>query len=550
MTSIRRIYAAACLAVMSVVFMAWPVFAAMDVNIKSVVQIFLDNPIRAEQIYMNKEVQTEGEIVEIRRGDNGGFVIILKDIGAGGLDNYYFHCWLAEESVNRASSLSKGHRIGIRGTVYDFHQRERGIFIEGNIVSLSESVITHVLTQEQANFIKELNAARSGNMHSQFNLAMKYASGDGVEKNFTEAARWFREAANRGHSNAKVNLGILYKEGKGVNQNYSEAVKLFQQAGNNPYAIANLGLMYEEGKGVAKDINKAKNLYHELLINNQDSINNQGIQLALARLKLIAEQDIDVQIWLGDMYYNGRNHQGKGIERNLQEAMKWYRLAAGKGHSGAIYMLGWMNENGYGTAKNLNEAEKLYKLAADKGNSNAAFRLYKIYDGKNDDKYLLDSIRYLKQAHNSGHKEAIAEYDKKHKKLLEVMQMISKLKTSAAQGNKDAKQALAKINAEIDSKIGRETFNAVVSEFNMNPSAFDTSVSAQSSSPSGQYIITGDKVNVRSAPNTSARVIIQLNTGDPVTVIQTSRKGGNVWYKVRTSGGTSGWVFGQYISRN
>lgn len=90
MTSIRRIYTAVCFAATGVVFWAWPVFAAMEVNIKSVARTFLDNPIRAEQIYMNKEVQTEGEIAEIRRGDSGGFVVILKDIGAGGLDNYYF----------------------------------------------------------------------------------------------------------------------------------------------------------------------------------------------------------------------------------------------------------------------------------------------------------------------------------------------------------------------------------------------------------------------------------------------------------------------------
>ena len=57
--------------------------------------------------------------------------------------------------------------------------------------------------------------------------------------------------------------------------------------------------------------------------------------------------------------------------------------------------------------------------------------------------------------------------------------------------------------------------------------------------------IVGDNVNVRSKPNTSSRVVKQLNTGHPVTIV---RQDGD-WYLIRTANGTDGWVFGKYVKR-
>ena len=59
--------------------------------------------------------------------------------------------------------------------------------------------------------------------------------------------------------------------------------------------------------------------------------------------------------------------------------------------------------------------------------------------------------------------------------------------------------------------------------------------------------ITGDKVNVRTKPNTSSKVIKQLNAGHPVKVSkEVSAKDGK-WYFIQTASGTQGWVFGKYV---
>ena len=59
-------------------------------------------------------------------------------------------------------------------------------------------------------------AAEDGHAESMFLLGVAYAQGHGVEKNQTEAARWFHEASRAGHSRAKVSLGYLYSKGHGV----------------------------------------------------------------------------------------------------------------------------------------------------------------------------------------------------------------------------------------------------------------------------------------------------------------------------------------------
>ena len=61
--------------------------------------------------------------------------------------------------------------------------------------------------------------------------------------------------------------------------------------------------------------------------------------------------------------------------------------------------------------------------------------------------------------------------------------------------------------------------------------------------------ITGNKVNIRSAPSLKASVLLQLNKGDPVeaTGKTATDSNGDDWYQIRTPSGKTGWVFGRYI---
>ena len=70
-------------------------------------------------------------------------------------------------------------------------------------------------------------AAKQGNRKAMHNLAVAYAQGSGVPKNFAVAAQWFSKAANLGLRDSQFNLAVLYERGMGVPQSLSEAFKWY-----------------------------------------------------------------------------------------------------------------------------------------------------------------------------------------------------------------------------------------------------------------------------------------------------------------------------------
>ena len=58
---------------------------------------------------------------------------------------------------------------------------------------------------------------------------------------------------------------------------------------------------------------------------------------------------------------------GAGVDRNVVEAVRWYRLAAEQGHARAQVNLGKSYEFGDGVQQSLTEAVRWYRLAAEQG---------------------------------------------------------------------------------------------------------------------------------------------------------------------------------------
>ena len=71
---------------------------------------------------------------------------------------------------------------------------------------------------------------------------------------------------------------------------------------------------------------------------------------------------------------------GKGVPKDYDQAIKWYRLAAEQGAAIAQSNLGWMYANGHGVLKDYNEAIRWYRLAAEKGNAAAQNSLGATYE--------------------------------------------------------------------------------------------------------------------------------------------------------------------------
>jgi hypothetical protein len=89
----------------------------------------------------------------------------------------------------------------------------------------------------------------------QRKMGDKFYDGDGVERNYQEAAKWYQSAVSQGDSDAMLALGGCYAAGKGVPLDYAAAARLFLQAatqGNSKAQLA-VSLCCQAGKGMPRD---------------------------------------------------------------------------------------------------------------------------------------------------------------------------------------------------------------------------------------------------------------------------------------------------------
>jgi TPR repeat protein len=73
-------------------------------------------------------------------------------------------------------------------------------------------------------------ASSQGNTSAFNNLGAMHFNGDGVTKNYPEAARLFRQSAIKGDKYGQTSLGSMYLNGHGVDKDVKEAVKWFRLA--------------------------------------------------------------------------------------------------------------------------------------------------------------------------------------------------------------------------------------------------------------------------------------------------------------------------------
>ena len=169
----------------------------------------------------------------------------------------------------------------------------------------------------KAIFAKVKAEAEKGDALAQFRVALMLANGFGTTQNLPEAVEWYRRAAAKELPEAQFALGVCYGTGKGVEKDPKEATEWFRKA-------------------AAKELPEA-------------------------------------QFALGVCYYN---------DEKYKEAVEWFHRAADQGHTEAQFKLGECFANGKGVEKNLDEAAKWYRRAAKSGDKRAAEALQRLQSTK------------------------------------------------------------------------------------------------------------------------------------------------------------------------
>ena len=87
--------------------------------------------------------------------------------------------------------------------------------------------------------------AEQGDPAAQFAMGARYATGEGVAQDYTEAVRWFTKAAEQGHVAAQATLGAYYWAGRGVPADLSKAYfwSLLAEAGGDEASQSRVALL-------------------------------------------------------------------------------------------------------------------------------------------------------------------------------------------------------------------------------------------------------------------------------------------------------------------
>ena len=258
-------------------------------------------------------------------------------------------------------------------------------------------------------------AADKGNvMQAQHNLAAIYAEGNLVPYDAEKCFHYYLLAATQGLAISQYRLGWCYANGVGCGRvDMHEAIKWYHKAANeggNPQAQHCLGLCYDLGVTSGKEndandveivvpVDKQRAVYYYFLaaqqgmkvsqlnlgvhLDNGDGVDEEDPQQATYWFYQAATGEdspatADALLYLGHHYSDGR-----GVEKNMEQAVNFYTMAAQRGKVEAQAMMGWCCAVGEGMPQNkpdMKQSFAWYHAAASQGFVPAQYQLGNYYE--------------------------------------------------------------------------------------------------------------------------------------------------------------------------
>jgi TPR repeat protein len=166
-------------------------------------------------------------------------------------------------------------------------------------------------------------------------------------RDYAEAQRLYLLGADKGDADCMHGLGYFYAEGLGVKRDYGLAQTWYQRSADHgrKEALYNIGLLYwQGGPGMPRDV-----------------------QEAVRRFKLSADGGFSTSAFMIGRIYR----DGDGVRQNIAEAMQWFKQAADQGYVDAMTELGGMYASGQGTLRDCATARRWFGMAASRGSVQA-----------------------------------------------------------------------------------------------------------------------------------------------------------------------------------
>ncbi len=157
--------------------------------------------------------------------------------------------------------ISKHLSVGVSADYLFVAARNERIYgdLHVGMVSLKIGFWPVTVTEDAQSSVVQADPLNPSDPEAQFNLGLKYYSGQDGIRNISEAVEWYRRSAEQGYPPAQLYLGMIYSNNNDGMENYPEAVKWLTKAAEKGYPKAqyNLGVIYNNGSGVEKDYAEA-----------------------------------------------------------------------------------------------------------------------------------------------------------------------------------------------------------------------------------------------------------------------------------------------------
>jgi TPR repeat protein len=219
-------------------------------------------------------------------------------------------------------------------------------------------------------FLLTQKKAKKGDKVAQFELGKMYHFGDGIEKDKSEAHKWFIKSAEQGYAEAQYISGLSLVNGDGVSANVDKGLELLYNAANQGFSEAQFGLgimlmsfgnedLYKEGANFLMDAAEQGNENAITVLMGVAKPQDRFTEIMTGAL----HGDVDAQYQIAVCYF-----MGEEVEKNCEQAAHWFRQAAEQGHAEAQLSLARMYFDGLGIDVDYKESAIFFVKAAEQGN--------------------------------------------------------------------------------------------------------------------------------------------------------------------------------------
>ena len=233
-----------------------------------------------------------------------------------------------------------------------------------------------------------LLAGEQGMAEAQAAVAVHYGH---REDDWPLAVTWYRRAAEGGSWYAQYELALLYEEGRGVDADSAEAERLLRLAADQGINKAQTALasLLLHGRSQRTEVSAAGEYYETTLafaaeLGYAESqtdlahyyVREGNLPDAVQLFKLAANQNsVEAEWALCRMYY-----LGDGVTADFRQAMEWCLRAANQGDPVAQTFVGSLYRFGDHVEEDHAEAARWYLAAAEQGHREAQTRLSDLYE--------------------------------------------------------------------------------------------------------------------------------------------------------------------------